>query len=129
MPMLIAYALLRRWIVRGQMRQRERSNWMDETREMPFVPQNENTDFQEKAKELVIETILDRMHIDVPPTKPMFYVYVVWFCKTLQNWKVLISTSIDDGRYYEVTYNGDLRETYVDTYVKVDNRKFLDSEV
>ena len=37
-------------------------------------------------------------------------VFVVWFCKTLQNWKALISTIVSDGMYYEITYNGDKKE-------------------
>lgn len=48
-------------------------------------------------------------------------VYCVWFCKTLQNWKALISTNAKDDRYYEVTHNGDTGETYVDAYSKVEN--------
>lgn len=53
-------------------------------------------------------------------------VYVVWFCKTLQNWKALVSTTLPDGMYYEVTYNGDKKETYVDAYKKFDNVVFPD---
>jgi hypothetical protein len=48
-------------------------------------------------------------------------VYVVWFSKTLQNWKALISTTLPDGMYYEVTHNGDKHETYIDAYKKFDN--------
>lgn len=48
-------------------------------------------------------------------------VYVVWFCKTLQNWKALLSTTVSDGMYYEVTYNGEKAETYIDAYKKFDN--------
>ena len=48
-------------------------------------------------------------------------VYVVWFCKTLQNWKCLLSTSVPDGMYYEVTYNGSTVEIYLDAYKKFDN--------
>ena len=48
-------------------------------------------------------------------------VYVVWFSKTLQNWKALVSTTVDDDRYYEVTHNGDKKETYIDVYTKVEN--------
>ena len=48
-------------------------------------------------------------------------VYVVWFSKVLQNWKALASTTLPDGMYYEITYNGDKRETYVDAYKKFDN--------
>ena len=48
-------------------------------------------------------------------------VYVVWFCKTLQNWKALLSTNVSDGMYYEITHNGDKNETYVDVYKKWEN--------
>lgn len=48
-------------------------------------------------------------------------IYVVWSCKTLQNNKALLSTPIPDGRYYEVTYNGDKKEVYLDCYKKVLN--------
>ena len=47
--------------------------------------------------------------------------YIVWFCKTLQNWKALVSTDVINGVYWEVTHNGDKNETYVDTYVKSSN--------
>ena len=53
-------------------------------------------------------------------------VYVVWFCKALQNWKAILSTDIPDGMIYEVTYNGDKRETYVDAYKKVLNECVTD---
>lgn len=49
-------------------------------------------------------------------------VFVVWSCKTLQNNKALLSTSISDGMYYELTYNGDKNELYFDAYKKWENR-------
>ena len=48
-------------------------------------------------------------------------VYIVWMCKTLQNSKALLSTPVPDTRYYEVTYNGDKCELYLDAYVKEKN--------
>lgn len=51
-------------------------------------------------------------------------VYVVWYCKTLQNHKALLSTPVSDGMYYELTYNGDKCELYLDAYKKWDNIKF-----
>lgn len=48
-------------------------------------------------------------------------IYVVWSVKVLQNWKALISTSLPDGMYYELTYNGDKDELYLDAYKKFDN--------
>lgn len=52
--------------------------------------------------------------------------YVVWFSKVLANWKALVSTTIPDGVYYEVTYNGAVGETYVDVYTKNSNHVIPD---
>ena len=48
-------------------------------------------------------------------------VYVVWSCKTLKNNKALLATDLDDNEYYEVTYNGETKEFYLDVYQKVAN--------
>lgn len=48
-------------------------------------------------------------------------VYVVWLSKTLQNNKALLSTTKNDGMYYELTYNGDKEELYFDAYKKIKN--------
>ena len=50
-------------------------------------------------------------------------VYVVWYCKTLQNHKALLSTPAPDGMYYECTYNGDKNELYFDAYKKFENKR------
>ena len=52
---------------------------------------------------------------------PVENVYAVWLCKTLQNNKGLFSTTCEDGKYYEATYNGDKDELYLDTYVHQNN--------
>lgn len=49
-------------------------------------------------------------------------VFVVWYCKTLQNHKALLSTPVSDGMYYEITYNGDKNEAYFDAYKKWENK-------
>lgn len=49
-------------------------------------------------------------------------VYIVWSCKILQNNKALVSTTRSDGMYYELTYNGDKDELYIDAYRKYENR-------
>ena len=76
---------------------------------------------QEKAKQIVFNYV--KNHIDKTDNIKFTLddVYVVWFCKTLQNWKALISTTLPDGIYYEVTHNGDTNETYVDIYKKWEN--------
>lgn len=49
-------------------------------------------------------------------------VYIVWYAKILQNWKALLSTTLFDGMYYELTVNGDKNEMYLDAYKKFENR-------
>ena len=61
-------------------------------------------------------------HLDKSDPVPEFDVYIVWKCKTLQNWKYLISTTLFDGMYYELTYNGDKKEWYLDAYKKFENK-------
>lgn len=48
-------------------------------------------------------------------------VFIVWMCKALQNNKALASTTLFDGMYYEITYNGDKQEAYFDAYKKWEN--------
>ena len=55
-------------------------------------------------------------------------VRLVWFCKTLENWKALVVTTLNDQMYYEVTYSGKNKNTCVDAYVKVDSVMIPDAE-
>lgn len=77
--------------------------------------------YQEKAKQIVIDYYNE--HVEITDNKKLkeSEVFIVWFSKTMQNWKALISTTISDGMYYEVTYNGDKKETYLDAYKKWEN--------
>ena len=74
----------------------------------------------EKALKIVRHYIEE--HLDKSDEKPEFEVYTVWKCKALQNWKYLLSSSLFDGMYYELTYNGDKNEWYLDAYKKIENR-------
>lgn len=51
-------------------------------------------------------------------------VYVVWLTKALQNNKALLSTNLLDGMYYEVTFNGNKAEFYLDAYKKFENQAY-----
>ena len=61
-------------------------------------------------------------HLDKTDNVTTFDVFVVWQCKTLQNNKALLSTTLFDGMYYELTYNGDKKELYLDDYKKFENK-------
>ena len=78
---------------------------------------------QEKARAIVRDYF--NSHVDATDGVQISIedVYVVWFSKTLQNWKALVSTTVMDGMYYEITHNGDKDETYVDVYKKWENFK------
>ena len=66
---------------------------------------NENKDKTDKTKDIGLDDV-----------------FVVWSCKTLQNHKALLSTTVSDGMYYEMTFNGDKKELYMDAYKKWENR-------
>lgn len=78
-------------------------------------------DFLNRAVNLVSDYVEE--HLDKSDEKPKYNTFVVWYCKTLQNFKALLSTTLPDGMYYEVTYNGDKDEIYLDAYKKFENRK------
>lgn len=80
-----------------------------------------NDMMQKKAKQIVVDYF--NSHVEKTDDKQITSddVYIVWFCKTLQNWKALVSTTVSDGMYYEITHNGDTNETYVDAYKKWEN--------
>jgi hypothetical protein len=73
----------------------------------------------EKVIQLVRNYILS--HLDKSDETPQFEIFTVWKCKVLQNWKYLLSSTLPDGMYYELTYNGDKKEWYLDAYKKFEN--------
>ena len=75
-----------------------------------------NDEFLKIAKEEVRRYTNE--HLEDPQD---FDVYTVWACKTLQNNKALLSTTLSDGMYFECTYNGDKQEMYLDAYKKEKN--------
>ena len=63
----------------------------------------------DKVKKILREYIGEKKRYDI---------YVVWECKVLQNAKWLLCTNLPDMKYYEITYNGNNDELYIDEYEK-----------
>ncbi len=80
----------------------------------------------DKMLDLCKETVVNYFNENVDKTDGLKInkgnVFIVWFSKTLQNFKALVSTTVSDGMYYELTYNGDKKELYLDAYKKWENK-------
>lgn len=93
----------------------------DNIKGIPFSSKDEGIDFPMQAKLFVQD---EYNHLEIIGEGRMLTldeIYVVSFAYILGGWKAMVSTSVPDGRYYEVTHNASKKETYVDTYVKVVN--------
>lgn len=86
----------------------------------------DNEAMLKKAKRLVVNYYNSRVEKTDDFEITEENVFIVWFCKTLQNWKALVSTTVSDGMYYEITHNGDKHETYLDAYKKWENVRIVD---
>lgn len=82
-----------------------------------------NDKFLKLCKEIVVNYFNDRSDKSDRVIIGVDDVFIVWSCKTLQNNKALVSTIVSDGMYYEITYNGDKNEIYLDAYKKWENKK------
>ena len=74
----------------------------------------------EKVVEIVRKYVEE--HLDKSDPKQQFGVFVVWQCYILGYAKWLLSTTLPDGMYYELTYNKIKNEFYLDAYKKFENR-------
>jgi len=81
-----------------------------------------NNDFEKLCKETIVNYFNNRVEITDDMKITEDNVFIVWSCKTLQNNKAMVSTTVSDGMYYELTYNGDKKELYLDAYKKWENQ-------
>lgn len=81
-------------------------------------------EFMKLAKAKVYEMAL----ASLCPTDDVVFtidnVHIVTHAFILKNQKAMVSTTLTDGKYYEVTYNEATSEMYVDQYVKVQNKTY-----
>lgn len=68
-------------------------------------------------EQLMIDKLSTHLDVDREEVK------LVWFSKVLKNWKgvCVVLGHLEDGKYYEITHNGDTHKTYLDTYTKQTN--------
>jgi len=81
-----------------------------------------NNEFEKLCKKVVCDYTNEHLDKSVDASITEDNVFIVWSCKTLQNNKAMVSTTVSDGMYYELTYNGDKKELYLDAYKKFENR-------
>lgn len=81
-----------------------------------------NDKFLELCKKTIVDYFNSRVEITDDIKINENDVFIVWSCKTLQNNKAMVSTTISDGMYYELTYNGNKKELYLDAYKKWENK-------
>lgn len=81
-----------------------------------------NNDFEQLCKKTIVDYFNNRVEITDDMKITEDNVFIVWSCKTLQNNKAMVSTTVSDGMYYELTYNGDKKELYLDAYKKWENK-------
>lgn len=80
-----------------------------------------NNKFEKVVKAAVVKYVNEKLDKSGEKKITEHDVFIVWACKTLQNNKALASTTLPDGMYYELTYNGDKDELYFDAYKKQEN--------
>lgn len=80
-----------------------------------------NDEFLKLVKKEIVNYFNNRVEITDNKKITEEDVFIVWSCKTLQNNKAMVSTTVLDGMYYELTYNGDKQELYLDAYKKWEN--------
>ena len=76
----------------------------------------------ERMRQEVYNYVKDHLDVTDNVKFTLDDVYVLWQVKVLQNWKALLSTSLPDGMYYELTYDGDKNKIYFDAYKKFENK-------
>ena len=75
-----------------------------------------NQEFESRATSIVRNWY--NAHVQMTPNE----IYVVWMVKVLRNNKAMLSSNHSDGRYFEVTWDGERENFYLDVYSRVENQ-------
>jgi len=77
-------------------------------------------DREKQAIELAEKYI--REQIEFANEKKDYQMFVIWKCVILGNYKFLVKSTYPDVLYFEMTYNVESNEWYMDVYWKISNR-------
>lgn len=83
----------------------------------------------EKAKQIVkdyIDMLYTSKSENSPNDLPAYEILLVWFAKTLKDWRAVITTTLVDGMIYEVMYDGEKNETSLKAYHEIQNMVISD---
>jgi hypothetical protein len=96
--------------------------------EVSFI--EEPCDFMDHARQLIFEYVtvwFKKSDRDVTFTKDDISVY--WFSKDGGDWRVLLTTTLQNDIYYQVTHFADKEETSIDVYYKYGTVTIQDKDV
>lgn len=84
----------------------------------------EDKKFMEKCTDMVLEYYNSNVEITDNYQINEENVYIVWMCSILGNNKALLSTTVSDGMYYEITFDNNRNTFYFDAYKKWDHKNY-----
>lgn len=79
--------------------------------------------FQKTAKQVVVQNFNEHRNPERSPALTTDSVHIVWFAKVLGNWKAIVASPLARGLLWEVSFNGEKNEIYLDVYSKLNNVK------
>ena len=80
-------------------------------------------DVARKAKLVLLEYLNQWEKVDADPANMYVSddIAVVWSAKVLGNWKAVLFVPARPWQYFEVTYDGAKKQSYLDVYNKIEN--------
>lgn len=96
---------------------------------MPAQPDKPNKDIHDPdrflmmAKRMAVDNYNKSRDAARSPELTMDAVYIVWFSKTLGNWKAIVASPIIKALIWEIAYNAHRKECYIEVYKKLNSVK------
>lgn len=101
---------------------------MEEWQSYTAMMVGEDIDYINKAKQMVQDYVDSTFAQHNPGAVRLEYgIYVERFDKVLQNWKANLGTTMPDGMFYQITYDGNKKCAYFDAYKKTENFTIWDA--